>query len=96
MPKSKTTEKARQSIDRNAHILKEISKELVHLENMASRVQELSTRYIYRSYIERILLRIDYTQRAFKELRERVRYEDVFAEMCEEERRGSKGENTKG
>lgn len=74
----------------NTRILKEISKELVHLENMASRVQSLTTRFVRQSYIDRILLRIEYTKRSFKELRDRVKYESVVEDIRKEA-----GETTK-
>ncbi len=96
MPKSKAEEKNKQPTDRNAYILKEISKELVHLENMLSRVNGLSSRYVYRSYIKRIILRIGYVQVALKDLRERVKFDDIVAEMHEEERHANRGESPKG
>lgn len=96
MPRSKAGEKKKQQTDRNAYILKEISKEIVHLENMLSRVNGLSSRYIYRSYIERTILRIDYVQRALKDLRERVKFDNIVAEMHEEERYANRGESPKG
>lgn len=77
MPKSKAEEKEKQPTDRNAYILKEISKELVHLENMLSRVQALSPKLSHRSYIERIILRIEYVARALKEYRDFIKIEQV-------------------
>ena len=79
----------------NSRILKAISKELVHLENMASRVQGLTTRFVHQSYIDRILLRIEYTKRSFKELRDRVKYESVVEDIRKEAGEATKTEATR-
>lgn len=93
MPKSKDAKTMPKSS--SERILKEISKELVHLENMLHRVQGLSTKNSHQSYIERIMLRIDYTKRAYKDLRERVMFEDAVEEIHKENRYGREGERNK-
>ncbi len=70
--------------DYNTYILKQISKELTHLDNMKRRVKTMSNCYKHRSYIERILIQIDDTVRAFKELKDRVLYEDAVRDIFEE------------
>lgn len=81
--------------DRSGYILKAVSKELVHLENMLHRVQGLSTKDSHQSYIERIMLRIDYTKRAYKELRERIMFENAVEKIHKENRYGREGEHNK-
>lgn len=85
----------KQTQDRSGYILKVISKELVHLENMLHRVQGLSAKDSHQSYIERIMLRIDYTKRAYKELRERVMFENTVEKIHKENRYGREGERNK-
>lgn len=86
---SENSSKKKQS-DRNAVILKAVDKELVHLDNMAERVNHLSDRYVHQSYVERILLRIEYTRREFKEFKNRVMYDKTVEEIHEESMHGSK------
>lgn len=93
MPKSKDAKTMPKSS--SERILKEISKELVHLENMLHRVQSLSTKNSHQSYIERIMLRIDYTKRAYEDLRERVMFEDAVEGIHKENRHEREGERNK-
>lgn len=70
--------------DYNTYILKQISKELTHLDNMKRRVKTMSNCYKHRSYIEKILIQIDDTVRAFKVLKDRVIYEEAVRDIFEE------------
>lgn len=94
MPRNNSSQK--QPSSRSPYILKEISKEIVHLENMKRRVKSLSSKYTHRSYIERILLRIDYVTEAFKDLRMQVKGEEEIARILEEARHAGQGEDSKG
>ncbi len=79
----------------NTRIQTAISRELVHLDNMRQRVRTISNRYAHRSYIERILLRIDYAERSFKELRDRITFDEVAEEIRQElEEKSNKKNNT--
>ena len=53
-------------------LLKHLDYDIKILDNMEKRVRTYTTKLSHCSYIDRILLRIDYTRRAFKEFKQKL------------------------
>lgn len=55
-------------------LIKKLNYEIKILDNMEKRVNAYTTRLSYCSYVDRITLRIDYTRRAIKDLKNRLTF----------------------
>lgn len=66
-----------------------ISRELAHLDNMRHRILILSNRTVHQNYINRIVLQIEYVEKALKEYRTRLEYEKLVEEVVKNERKDS-------
>lgn len=73
----------------NTRIQTAISRELVHLDNMRHRILILSNCTAHQSYINRIVLQIEYVEKALKEYRTRLEYEKLVEEVVKNEREDS-------
>ncbi len=67
-------------------LIKKLDYEIKILDNMEKRVSTYTTRLSYCSYVDRILLRIDYTRRAVKDLKNRLVF---FPEKCSGDDKGN-------
>ncbi len=53
-------------------LIRKLNYEIERLDNMQKRVSLYTTRLSYCSYVDRILLRIEYTRNAVKDLKNRI------------------------